>query len=148
MFKSKLDFTFGKLGFVLGCIVLISGIYFCFTAVIVGITNLIVGSFLAFSKNICIIDFNNKRVKYSSNIFGLIKIGYWIDVKDDMLIVVKGLGKSKSGVEGNEICKEYKISLFNPQNVEILVLFKSKRIKEINDFADELKSKFNLTVAS
>ncbi len=148
MFKSKLDFTFGKLGFVLGCIVLISGIYFCFNAYIVGITNLIVGSFLAFSKNICIIDFNNKRVKYSSNIFGLIKIGYWIDVKDDMLIVVKGLGKSKSGVEGNEIYKEYKISLFNPQNVEILVLFKSKRIKEINDFADELKSKFNLTVAS
>ena len=81
MKKNILDFTFGVIGVILGILILAIGIYVSFSSWLVGLTIIIVGAFLAFSHNACFIDFKNKRVKFAALLFGLIKIGYWTNVK-------------------------------------------------------------------
>lgn len=90
--NNKLDNTFGPFGSVMGYIILLFGIYVCFYSWI-GVTTILVGAFLAFSYTSTKIDFKDKRVKYSSNLFGFFSIGYWIDIKPEMRLFVKDFNK-------------------------------------------------------
>ena len=46
----------------------------------------IVGAFVGFSSSSTFIDFDQKRVKFSNNIFGLIRTGKWMAIEPNMKI--------------------------------------------------------------
>jgi hypothetical protein len=54
----------------------------------------LVGAFISFTSTSSIIDTENRRVKFSNNLFGIIQTGKWIEIKPDMKI---GLKKSHRG---------------------------------------------------
>jgi hypothetical protein len=94
--KNKLDKTFGPFGSSTGFFMLLGGIiatYYSF----VGLFIAIVGAFAAFTSTSTLIDTDNKKVKFSDNLFGIIPVGKWIDIKPGMKI---GLKKSHKGYVG------------------------------------------------
>jgi hypothetical protein len=94
--KNKLDKTFGPFGSSTGYFMLLGGIiatYYSF----VGLFIAIVGAFAAFTSTSTLIDTDNKKAKFSDNLFGIIPVGKWIDIKPDMKI---GLKKSHKGYVG------------------------------------------------
>ena len=144
--KKYLDFTFGVIGVILGILILAIGIYVSFSSWLVGLTIIIVGAFLAFSHNACFIDFKNKRVKFAALLFGLIKIGYWTNVKEDMYIRIIGSGNESKNENNEKTFEKHKISLFSSENNEILVLLKSKQIDKINNFSNHFSKEFNIPI--
>ena len=78
MVNNKLDKTFGPVGSFAGIIILLFGIYACFYSW-VGITTIVVGVFLAFTNTGTLIDFENRRLKFASNLFGFIPVGHWTE---------------------------------------------------------------------
>lgn len=146
MKKNTLDFTFGVIGMILGILILAIGIYVSFSSWLVGLTIIIVGTFLAFSHNACFIDYKNKRVKFAALLFGLIKIGYWTIVKEDMYIKIIGSGEEWKNEKDEKTFEKYKTSLFSSENNEILVLLKSKQIDKINNFSNHFSKEFNIPI--
>lgn len=87
----KLDKTFGPVGSLAGIILFATGIvlvWFSLSALI----NILLGAFLGFTFSNTEIDFDQKKIRHSDVLFGLIKTGKWMDVKPDMKI---GILKSK-----------------------------------------------------
>lgn len=87
----KLDKTFGPVGSVAGIVLFASGlvlVWFSLSALI----NILLGAFLGFTFSSTEIDFDQKKVRHSDVLFGLIKTGKWMDVKPDMKI---GILKSR-----------------------------------------------------
>lgn len=146
MKKNILDFTFGVIGVILGILILAIGIYVSFSSWLVGLTIIIVGAFLAFTHNACFIDYKNKRVKFVALLFGLIKIGYWTNVKEDMYIKIIGSDEEWKNKNNEKIFEKYKVSLFNSESKEILILLKSKRIEKIKNFSNHFSEEFKISI--
>lgn len=94
--KNKLDRTFGPFGSSTGLFLLLGGIITTYFSIL-GIIFIIVGAFAAFTSTSTIIDTDNKKIKYSDNLFGIIPVGKWISIKPDMKL---GLSKSHRGFVG------------------------------------------------
>jgi len=86
--NNKIEQIFGTAGSTSGYVFIIIGIVLLFYS-FTGILVLIIGAFMAFSTTSAIIDFDNKRVKFSNNLFGFIKTGKWIDISPKMKIGIK-----------------------------------------------------------
>ncbi|HNQ67585.1 MAG TPA: hypothetical protein PKN32_04355 [Bacteroidales bacterium] len=146
--NNKLDNTFGTVGTVLGVVILLSGIYVCFYSWI-GFTTIIVGIFLAFSNTSTKLDVENKRLKYSSNMFGFISVGYWISVKPEMNLFLKDCTKKNNfSLTGNKspspLTNDFRIFLTDESGRELLAVkkFNDKLLAE-NEMID-LKQKLGL----
>jgi len=93
--KNKLDKTFGPFGTSTGFFLLLGGIvtaYYSIFCLLIAV----VGAFVLFTSSGTFIDTDNKKMKFSNNLFGVIPAGKWIDIKPDMKI---GLKKSHRGYE-------------------------------------------------
>ncbi|MDD2633901.1 MAG: hypothetical protein PHW82_00195 [Bacteroidales bacterium] len=146
--NNKIDNTFGPIGVFAGIVILLLGIYSCFYNWI-GLTSVIVGCFLAFSSTNTQIDFSNKRVKFSNNIFGLLKIGYWTDIKPEMSLTIhKTPSKHKASLQANETqnqtVKDYRIMLIDEKGVPILALKKFRDKIKAETSLKELAEKLNI----
>jgi hypothetical protein len=62
-----------------------------------GLVIAVVGAFAFFTTTSSIIDSDNKKIKFSDNLFGIIPVGKWIDIKPDMKL---GLEKHHRGFMG------------------------------------------------
>ncbi len=96
MIKNKLEKVFGPFGTSTGFFLLLGGIiatYFSFF----GLVLVLIGAFVTFTSTNTYIDLDNKKIKYSSNLFGIIPVGKWINIKPDMKI---GLKKAHRGYVG------------------------------------------------
>jgi len=145
--NNKLDNTFGTIGTILGFIILLFGAFVCVYSWI-GITTVFVGVFLAFSNTSTKLDVENKKLKYSSNLFGFISIGYWITVKPEMKLFLKDCSKNNSSPaqkNNNHTYKnDFRIFLIDENDREILAVkkFTDKLLAE--DEMVDLKLKLNL----
>jgi len=89
--NNKLDKSFGPVGSFAGIIVFLAGLgslYFSWFSIIL----VLFGTFVGFTYSSTEIDFDQKRVRFLNNLFGVIKIGQWMNIKPDMKI---GIAKSR-----------------------------------------------------
>ncbi|MDD4148458.1 MAG: hypothetical protein PHE33_00350 [Bacteroidales bacterium] len=144
--NNKLDKTFGPIGSFAGVVILLLGIYSCFYSWI-GVTTVIVGCFLAFTNTSTQIDFANKRTKFTNNLFGIFKVGYWTEIKPEMRLEVTKTTRSKlafSQVDDSQTqsVKDFRIMLLNEKNIPIMALKKFDKIDdakvELIQFAEKL----------
>jgi hypothetical protein len=94
--KNKLDKTFGPFGSSAGFFLLLGGLaaaYFSLAGIIIAI----IGAFAAFTSTSTYIDTDNKKIRHTDNLFGIIPVGKWITIKPDMKL---GLGKAHRGYVG------------------------------------------------
>jgi hypothetical protein len=126
--KNKLDKTFGPFGTSTGFFIMIGGVIATFYSFL-GLIIAIVGAFACFTSTSTIIDTDNKRIKHSDNLFGIIPIGKWIDIKPDMKIGMKKFhrgyrayirGTQKVGIHYNDI----RIFLYDSANKQLVPINK------------------------
>lgn len=126
--KNKLDKTFGPFGTSTGFFMLLGGIiatYYSFFGLFIAI----IGGFVCFTSTSTFVDTNNKRIKYSNNLFGIIPVGKWIDIQPDMKLGLKKShrgyrayirGTQKIGIHYNDI----RIFLYKSDNKQIMPIKK------------------------
>lgn len=81
----KFDKSFGTVASFSGILIFITGLiasYFALTGLIL----VFLGAFIGFTNSSTTIDTKNKKVRFSNNIFGIIKIGRWINIDKDMQV--------------------------------------------------------------
>jgi hypothetical protein len=98
----------------------------------IGLTILLIGLIIVFTRKGTIVDFNQRRIKYYIGLF-FIKIGNWKTIEDYTFISLlkinqKSYGYSRTGVQFSERKKIYRICLLNKTH--------RNRLK-ITDFKDE-----------
>jgi hypothetical protein len=126
--KNKLDRTFGPFGTSTGFFMLLGGIIATYYSLI-GLLIAVVGAFVAFTSTSTFIDTDNKKIRFSNNLFGILPVGKWIDIKPDMKI---GLKKSHRGylgyirgIQSIEIhYKDIRIFLYDSEYKEIIPINK------------------------
>ncbi|NMC99988.1 MAG: hypothetical protein GYA62_09735 [Bacteroidales bacterium] len=84
----KLDKTFSKAGVSAGIFLIMAGLIATYFSLI-GLILVVMGLFFGFTSTGTIIDFNKKRIKFSNNLFGIIPIGTWINIKQGMKLSIK-----------------------------------------------------------
>jgi hypothetical protein len=130
--KNKLDKSFGPVGSFAGFVVFLAGLgslYFSWFSLIL----VLIGGFIGFTFSSTEIDFDRKRIRFVNNLFGIIKVGTWMNVKPEMKI---GIAKSrktwKTYSGGNrelDITNEdYRLVLYNSSGKKIMPVKKSDNI--------------------
>jgi hypothetical protein len=126
--KNRLDRTFGPFGTSTGFFMLLGGIFMTYYSFI-GLFIAIIGAFVAFTSTSTFIDTDNRKIKFSNNLFGIIPVGKWKDIKPDMKIGLKKMhrgyqayirGTQPIGIHYNDI----RIILYDSGNKQIIPIKK------------------------
>ncbi|MEI7982893.1 MAG: hypothetical protein WCI71_14670 [Bacteroidota bacterium] len=86
--NNRLDKSFGPVGVSAGVVLFIAGLiltYFYFSGIIL----VLVGAFVGFTYSSTLIDYDKKRIKFSNNLFGVIRTGKWVPIEPTMKIGIR-----------------------------------------------------------
>ncbi len=81
----KFDKSFGPVASFSGTLIFVAGLITTFFA-LSGLILVFFGAFIGFTNSSTTIDTENKKVRFTENIFGIIKSGKWLKVDQDMQI--------------------------------------------------------------
>jgi hypothetical protein len=127
--NNRLDKSFGTVGSSAGVFVFIAGLILtCFylSALILVLT----GGFVGFTTSGAMIDYGNKRVKFSNNLFGLLRIGKWRPIEPSMKIGIRESNQTyRSYSRGNRALDvtqhDFRLVLYDSANKEIMPIKKT-----------------------
>ena len=127
--NNKLDKSFGPVGTSAGIFLFVIGIITLYSSWF-GLILVLLGAFVGFSSTSTIIDSDNRRVKFSNNLFGIIQTGKWIFVNQDMKIGIResnitwrAYSRSNRPLEIDN--KDFRLVLLDAENQEIMTLKKT-----------------------
>ena len=130
--KNKLDKSFGSVGTSAGVCLFIAGVIITIFY-ISGLILILIGAFVGFTSTSTLIDYDKKRIRFSNNIFGIIKIGKWINIESGMKIGIKksdvtwrAYGASNQAID--VIVKDFRLILFDSTNKEIMPIKKMETL--------------------
>lgn len=148
--KNKLDKLFGPAAIAGGGFMLVVGLLVTIFQSFGGLILVAAGAFAAFSTTSTIIDTENKRVKYSSNLFGIIETGNWLKIEPNMKLHVKKskhvqrvYSRSNRMQELTE--KDLRIVLYGANNKELMPVDKFKSPEAAKEELEKLKSLLGLS---
>ncbi|MEI7726495.1 MAG: hypothetical protein WCK09_15405 [Bacteroidota bacterium] len=126
--NNRLDRSFGTVGSSAGVFVFIAGsILTClyFSALIL----VLIGAFVGFTTSSSLIDYGKKQVKFSNNLFGLIRIGKWMPLEPSMKIGIKESNQvyrtfSRSNRALDVTQNDFRLILYDSGNNEIMPIKK------------------------
>lgn len=126
--NNRLDRSFGTVGSSAGVFVFIAGsILTClyFSALIL----VLIGAFVGFTTSSSLIDYGKKQVKFSNNLFGLIRIGKWMPLEPSMKIGIKESNQVyRTFSRGNRTLdvtqNDFRLMLYDSGNNEIMPIKK------------------------
>jgi hypothetical protein len=139
--KNKLDKSFGPVGSFAGIVVFLAGLgtlYFSgFSLILV-----LIGVFVGFTYSSTEIDFDRKRIRFLNNLFGVIKIGQWMNIKPGMKIgIIKSRKIWKTYSVGNRELdvtnEDYRLVLFESSGKKIMPV---KKTDNMNSAKMELET--------
>jgi hypothetical protein len=148
--NNKLDKSFGAVGTSSGVFLFIAGLiitYFYFSGLIL----VVIGAFVGFSSTSTLIDYDKKRVKFSNNLFGILKIGKWLNIEPDMKIGIKksdvtwrAYGVSNQSLD--IVNKDFRLILFDSKDKEIMPIKKTDSLVSAKEELETLCNKLGLSV--
>jgi len=132
---NKLDKLFGPSGSFGGIVMLVIGIgalYYSLFAVYI----VLLGAFAALTSTCAIIDYEKRRIKYSTSLFGFIHVGKWITIENNMKIWVRQSGRvyrtySMSNQSIDISIHDFSVVLKDHRGREICPMFRSKGKPEV-----------------
>jgi hypothetical protein len=145
--RNKLDNAFGPVGTSAGIFLLIAGLIITFFA-LSGLIFIVLGAFVGFTSTSTAIDFDNGRLRFSNNIFGIFPIGQWVLIQRGMKIGIKKSNKvwraySLSNRSLDISNNDYRIILYDPDGKAIMPIQKSDNIhslrSDLDKYSKELK---------
>ena len=129
--RNRLDRSFGPVGATSGLIILVAGIIVIVAfSSISGIILILLGAFTGFSSTSTQVDFQNKRLKFSNDIFGLIPVGRWVKIEPTMKLGIKEANNtwrvfSRGNLPLDITRRDFRLTLFDEKNNEIMEIMKS-----------------------
>ena len=146
--KNRLDKPFGPMGTSAGIFMLIAGViaaYFSLTGLIL----VFVGAFIGFTSTGTLLDTDKKRIKLSNNLFGILPVGQWIDIKPDMKVGLKNIQRGyRAYSRGNRMydvhIKDIRIMLYSADNKQIMPIKKFDSIDSAKTELESLSKQFGL----
>lgn len=147
---NKFEKTFGPFGSSTGFFMMIGGIatvYFSFIGLLIAFA----GAFVAFTTTSTYIDEDTKRIRYSTDLFGLIPTGKWISLNPDMKVGLKKshrgyqayiMGTQPVSIHNNDV----RIYLFDSANKPILPVKKFDSLKSAKSELDNLGTLLGLEI--
>ncbi len=87
--KNKLDKPFGPGGTFTGLVIFSAGIGILLYSIGFGIALILIGMFIGFTNSMAYIDTDQKKVRYSNQLFGIIPTGKWVQVTPSMKIILR-----------------------------------------------------------
>ncbi len=148
--KNKLDKSFGPVGTSAGIFMFIAGIVVTFYS-FTGLILVFIGVFVGFTSTSTMIDYDKKRIKFSNNLFGLIKTGQWIDIKPEMKLGLKKSNRvyraySRSNRTLDIDSKDIRLILYGADNKQIMPIKKFDSLDiakvEVNKLCNHLGLSF------
>ena len=142
--KNRLDKPFGSMAAFAGIVMFIAGLaatYFSLT----GLVLVLIGAFIGFTSTSTLLDTDKKRIKFSNNLFGILHVGQWIDIKPEMKIGLKTMHRGyRAYSRGNRTfdvhSKDVRIMLYGTDNKQIVTV---KKFDSLNSAKTELESLSN-----
>ena len=127
--ENKLDESFGPTGTAAGIFLFIIGIITTYTSFL-GLILVLLGAFIGFSSTSTLIDFDRHRIKFSNDLFGILKTGKWIQINPAMKLAIKDSAITwRAYSRGNRTldieAKDFRIILLDSNNQEIMQIKKT-----------------------
>ena len=131
--NNKLDKSFGPVGTSAGIFLFVLGIITLYSSWF-GLILVILGAFVGFSSTSTIIDPDNRRIKFSNNLFGIFQTGKWIFVNQEMKIGIQESNVTwRAYSRGNRALdiddKDFRLVLLDSENQEIMALKKADTLQ-------------------
>jgi hypothetical protein len=147
--NNKLDKVFGPVGTSSGILLFVAGLiltWFYFSGLIL----VVIGAFVGFTYESTLIDDDKKRVKFSNNLFGIIKTGKWIQIESLMKIGIKETNITwQAHSRGDRTIditnKDFRIVLFDLENREIMPLKKTSSLESAKMELEILGNKLGIS---
>jgi len=145
--NNKLDKSFGPIGTIAGITLFLVGIILIFFS-LSGLFLILLGAFVGFTSTSAMIDLNLKRVRFSNNLFGIIKTGSWFNVESTMKIVIEPSKRTwraySRGSRSVDITdKDFRLVLYDGDGKQIMPLMKTSSLesakKEIESLITQLQ---------
>lgn len=146
--KNRLDKPFGPVGTSAGIFMFIAGLFATYFS-LTGLILVLIGAFLGFTSTSTLLDTDKKRIKFSNNLFGIIPIGQWIDVKPEMKIGLKNIHRgyrtySRSNRTLDIHIKDIRIILYGADNKQIMPVRKFNSLDSAKTELENLSKQFRL----
>jgi hypothetical protein len=150
--NNKLEKSFGTVGAYSGNILFLAGIVlFIIYSSLIALFLLCLGAFVGFSSTSVLIDFDNKRVKFLNNLWGIIPYGQWMDINPDMKIGIRKSNlKWRTYSRGNRTLDidtaDFLVILFNSEEKEIMPLKKAVSLIIAKVEAESIRDQLELSM--
>jgi hypothetical protein len=145
-----LEKSFGPVASSAGLIIFSVGLITTYTS-LYGLILVFFGVFIGFTSTSTIIDFDTKRVRFSNNIFGIIKTGKWTTIEPTMKIGIKNnnvvwtsYSRSNRAMEINN--NDFFVVLCDSEEKEIMPLKKAKSLDAAKLDLEILGNQLRLTM--
>ncbi|MFO7842523.1 MAG: hypothetical protein R6V16_01825 [Bacteroidales bacterium] len=147
--NNKLDQSFGPAGTSAGIVLFIAGLGITLFYSLFGIILIVTGAFVGFSNSSTRVDTDQKRVKFSNNLFGLIPAGQWLAVDEEKKLGIKRSNRSwRNYSRSNRILdtseKDYRIMLYDKNGKEIMPIKKYPTLEAARADLVELSNELGL----
>ena len=131
--NNRLDRSFGTVGSSAGVFVFIAGVILTCLYLSAFIL-VVIGAFVGFTTSSAMIDYGRKQVKFSNNLFGLIRIGKWMPLEPTMKIGIRASNQTyRTYSRGNQALdvtqKDFRLILYDASNKEIMPVKKMESLE-------------------
>ncbi len=130
--RNLLDKSFGPVGTSAGIFIFFAGLLATFNS-FYGLILVVAGAFIGFTSTSTLIDFDQRRIKFSNNFFGIIRIGNWINLEANMKLGIRKSDKvwraySRSNRTLDIEDMDFRIILFDSAGNPVLPLKKTESL--------------------
>lgn len=145
---NNLDKSFGPTGSFAGYFLILAGLVATYTTLF-GLILVVLGSLLGFTVTCTIIDFENRRVKFSEKLFGILPTGKWVDITPGMKIGIKESNMiwtaySRSNRSIDIDSHDFRLLLFDAEGNEIMPIQKTNSLDSARAAMELLCKKLEL----
>jgi hypothetical protein len=132
--------SFGPFASSTGLFLFLGGLAFSYFNLF-GLIIAIIGAFIAFTSTGTIIDSESRRIKHADYIFGLVPVGKWVDIRDDMRLGLKTVKRGYVGyIRGTQPMdiqyRDIRIFLYDCRNRPVMAI---KKFRTADSAKDEIK---------
>lgn len=146
----RLDKLFGPVGTSAGIVLMVVGLIVCYFS-LTGLILVLTGAFVGLTSTATTIDGEKKRLRFSTDIFGILPIGQWIPIHTDMKI---GIRKSKkvwrAYSRSNRIIdiddNDYRVMLFDSHGKEMMPILKTDSLDSAKLRLEKLNKELGIGV--
>ena len=148
--KNKIDPMFGPVGATAGKILFFAGLIITWFYVS-GLILVLIGAFVGFTVTTTWIDFDKKRLRFATRLFGFIPTGKWIFVHKDMKLGIKKSNQVwRAYSRGNQTLDiaddDYVLFLFDANGKDVLPILKADSPDSAKRKLDELTVQLGIGV--